>query len=215
MKQVSKKRTSALLLLDISMIAAELWALGSSWQEQGAKLFRYYTQNSNLLALIVCIICTVQGVRRLRGGKMPRWVRSLRYYSACCLTFTLLVAGFLLTPVDSGLSFSSFMLEGKYLWLHTLCPVIAVIQLFLQPGRRFHESHALRALLPTILYGAISLLLNAAGAYSGPYPFLRIREQAGYVTAVGCIAVLAVDYFAARVLAALSCIPTGKKMPEP
>ena len=116
MKQISKKRLATLLLLDLAMIAAELHALGTSWQAQGTKLFRYYTQDSNLLALGVCILCLVQGIRCLTGKRMPRWVRSLRYYSACCLLFTLLVAGFLLTPVDSDLSFFSFMLEGKYLF---------------------------------------------------------------------------------------------------
>lgn len=195
-----------MLALDIIIIIMETGSLLTSWAQSGAKLFRYYTQDSNILALIVSIICLAQNIACLkRGTKMPGWTRRLRYISACCLAVTLLVAGLLLSPMDEG-GFAAFMLEGKYLYLHTLCPIIMIVQLYLHAGPRMREKDALAALIPTIIYGVISLMLNAAGAYSGPYPFLRIREQEGYVTAVGCIAVLGVSYFAARVLAALTCL---------
>ena len=83
----------------------------------------------------------------------------------------------------------------------TSCSLEQLAQIFLEEGEGFCERHALLALVPTLVYGAISLLLNASGAYSGPYPFLRVLEQPGYATAVGCIAVLAVNYAAARLLA--------------
>lgn len=207
MKTGGRIRLVSLLILDILMIAMEVYALSVSWAESGWKLFRYYTQNSNILALNLCAICAVVEIRCLCGGRrLPRWTHSLRYYAACLLSVTLVVAGFFLAPTDPDLGFAGFMLEGKYLFLHTICPIVGIVQYLLHRGRRFREKHALRALIPTIIYGAISLWLNAAGAYSGPYPFLRVREQAGYVTAVGCIAVLGVAYALARLLAASSCI---------
>ena len=206
----SKLRRGLMLALDILLIIMEVYALGISWAESGAKLFRYYTQDSNVLALAVSVICLAQNLICLkRGCKMPGWTHRLRHLSASCLMLTLIVAGFFLVPTDESLSFASFMLQGKYLYLHTVCPLVMLAQLFLHVGPRLGEKHALRALLPTILYGAISLMMNARGVYSGPYPFLRIREQEGYVTAVGCIAVLGVNYFIARLLAALAS--RGKK----
>lgn len=212
MKNACRRRCIILLALDIAMISAEIYALGVSWAEQGVKMFRYYTQDSNLLALIVCIICGVEGLKCLCKGKiLPAWMRRLRYCCASCLMLTLLVSGLLLAPMDKDLGFSGFMLEGKYLYLHTICPAIGIVQLFVQPGPRFHERHALGALVPTVIYAAILLAINAAGVFSGPYPFLRIREQEGYVTAVGCIAVLGVAYASARILAALTCLGRKKR----
>ena len=75
------------------------------------------------------------------------------------------------------------------------------MQLYLCGGKAYGEMQALLAMVPTIVYGTISLILNACGVYSGPYPFLRVLEQPGYATAVGCIAVLGVNYVAARLLA--------------
>ena len=205
MKHVVRRRV--MLALDIVMIALEAYALAHSWAESGAKLFRYYTQNSNILAMIVSIICLAQNIACLgRKSRMPGWTKKLRYLAASCLMLTLVIAGFFLVPTDSDLSFSSFMLQGKYLYLHTLCPVLMLVQLFVHAGPRLREKHALLALIPTVIYGAVSLMMNAWGVYSGPYPFLRVRSQEGYVTTVGCIAVLGVNYFISRVLAALSCI---------
>ena len=206
MERTNKKRRLVMLALDALIIVLEIGSLTVSWAESGARLFRYYTQDSNILALIVSIICLVQNIACLkRGANMPGWTRRLRYISACCLAVTLLVAGLLLSPMDEG-GFVAFMLEGKYLSLHTLCPILMIAQLYLHAGPRMRERDALKALVPTIIYGVVSLMMNAAAVYSGPYPFLRIREQEGYVTAVGCIAVLGVSYFAARVLAALTCL---------
>lgn len=202
MKTAHRNRRLGVIALDLAMICMEVYALGVSLWESGGKMFRYYTQDSNLLALIVCIICAVQGIKSLVcGQKPPAWVRKLRYVSASCMSLTLLMAGTLLVPVEPGRTFYSFMLEGKYLYLHTLCPLVAILQFFLERGGCFGEGQALLALVPTVVYGAISLILNGCGVYSGPYPFLRVLEQPGYVTAVGCIAVLAINYTAARLLA--------------
>lgn len=183
-----------ILLMDLAIIIMEIFALGTSLAESGGRMFRYYTQNSNLLALIACVICLIG---ELRGRPKP----GLRYLSACCLGLTLVMAGTILVHVEPDTSFYGFMLEGKYLYLHTLCPLLVIAQLLLQRGPAYGERHALLALIPTCIYGAVSLVLNACGAYSGPYPFLRVLDQPGYATAVGCIAVLAVNYAAARLLA--------------
>lgn len=207
MNRGGKKRLCVLLILDALMIIMEIHALNISRMESGWKLFRYYTQNSNILVLAACLFCAAKEITCLfKDAKLPRWTRKLRYYAACCLALTLVIAGFFLAPTDPDLGFAGFMLEGKYLYLHTICPIMGMALFFLHPGMCFREKHALKALLPTLVYGAISLCLNAVGAYSGPYPFLRVREQAGYVTAVGCIAVLGVNYALSRSLAALSCI---------
>lgn len=205
MKRVQRARTAAMLLLDLLLIGMEIYALGLSWAESGAKMLRYYTQLSNLLALLTALICAFAAARALvQGRRMAAWTRRLRHLAASCMLFTLLASFCLLSRAEPGGDVRGFMLEGKYLYLHTLCPVLITAQLFAHPGPRLREKHALLALIPTLLYGGVSLLLNRLGAYSGPYPFLRVMEQPGYVTAVGCIAMLGVNYFCARLLAALS-----------
>lgn len=202
MKTSYRKHRLVMIALDFAMICMEIYALGVSLGESGGKMFRYYTQDSNLLALIVCIVCAAKGIKDLIcGQKSSVYLRRLRYICASCMSLTLVMAGTLLVSVEPGRTFYSFMLEGKYLYLHTICPLVAILQLFLEKGERYGEKHALLVLIPTVVYGAFSLTLNALGVYSGPYPFLRILEQPGYATAVGCIAVLAVNYASARILA--------------
>jgi len=211
MRKGSKGRLFAVLILDIAMIIMESHALGVSWQEHQGGMFRFYTQDSNVLAFICCLVCAVCGVKSLiRGVKIPAWTRHLRFYAASCMTLTLLVASCLLVPSDPNRTFASFMLEGKYLYLHTVCPLVMLALFYLHPGPQFREKHALLALVPTLIYGTILLSMNTGGAISGPYPFLRVREQAGYVTTAGCITVLAFAYTSARLLAVSSGI-AGKK----
>ena len=103
MKMILSRRRRAMLALDLILILMELYALTVSWMESGLKLFRYYTQDSNILALIACILCLAQNLSCIRrGAGMPGWTRKLRYMAASCLMMTLLVSAFLLTPVEGS-----------------------------------------------------------------------------------------------------------------
>ena len=211
-RKVDRLRLAPMLLLDILMVAVEIDALSHYWDKWGVKMFIYYTQDSNILALAVCVVCIFAGIIALiRGRRMPGWTRKLRLCAAGCLMLTMLVAAFVIVPVDKKRTMSNFMFSGKYLYLHTVCPLVMLVQLYLHPGPRLKEKHALAALIPTVIYGGILLNLIQKGVCKAPYQFLDVRGQEMYITVMGCIAVLAIAYAAVRIMAALTCIGRRSK----
>ena len=129
---------------------------------RGWKLLAYYTQLSNLVALVSSILF-------LALGSQVVW---LRYLAACMLAMTLAVTLFVLVPMGGG--FEKLMLQGIGLYHHTLCPLISIASYVL------FEPHAHPWAVPvvvTLAYGFTMLQLNYKGLYDGPYPFFRVGEQ--------------------------------------
>lgn len=207
-------RRTALLIADLVIIAWESRILLNIWQESGARMFRYYTQDSNILALGVCCICALFSLAALASGKAyaPRLTKSLRLMAASGLMITFLVAAFVLTPIESGLSvhrymqeFNDFMLSGNMLYLHTLCPLLLLFSfLFLEDASPLPCSRAFLILPPTIVYGVITLYCNIARTYRGPYPFFHVYEQPAYLTAVWMALIVLASYLISLSLLALN-----------
>ena len=129
---------------------------------RGWGLFAYYTQLSNLVALISSVAFLAFG-----ASAAP-----LRYLAACMLTMTFFVTVCILVPMGGG--FEKLMLSGVGLYHHMLVPITSIASYVLW------EPHAGTWLLPaliTLVYGVIMLGLNAKGVYDGPYPFFRVNEQ--------------------------------------
>ncbi|MBQ2956923.1 MAG: hypothetical protein IJE08_10725 [Clostridia bacterium] len=196
----ARVRMAVLLICDLIMILWESRALREIWQESGTRMFRYYTHDSNLLALLVCVFCAAAGLIALARGKtaMPRALKSLRLLAACGLMITFSVTAFVNIPIESGGSLQRYfhevesnMLRGNLLYLHTLCPLLLFFSfVFLEKGRPLPRTHALLILPPTVLYGAITLYKNISHAYGGPYPFFHVYEQPVYMTALWMLLIL-------------------------
>ena len=171
-------RILLLLAIDIAMVAMEWPVISRQWKTDGAWMLRFYTQSSNVLAMFVCAACAVrEAVCLVRGCALPGWSQLLRYVSACCLMVTMIVAACILVPMNPGESFRGFMLEGGLLYLHTVCPLVMLAGCLIAGGKPLGAQHALIAVLPTLAYGIITLVMNAKRIYSGPYFFFRIYQQ--------------------------------------
>ncbi len=134
----TKIRVWALVLLciDIAVAMMEYKVLRSEWFSSGTRLFRYYTQNSNVWAFYAASACAVGDLVSLgRGRAIPGWLRALRYVSVCCLMVTLIVPVTVLVPSGTSGSLRSFMLEGRLLYLHTLCPLAMLLGWFVAWGK--------------------------------------------------------------------------------
>lgn len=198
-------RTALLLLIDLAMVALEWRALSGAWRDSGVRMLRYYTQDSNLLAMAVCGVCLAGEVGCLiRNRPLQEWMRIARYISACCLMVTFLVAALVLAPMEPGETLRSIMLKGNLLYLHTVCPLMMLLSAMLHRGKRLTAKHALCALAPTVIYGAVSIAMNVRGAYSGPYPFLRVTRQPVYTSALWCVVIFGGNYAVARLIGRLS-----------
>ena len=186
------------LAADLAMVILEARSLWNIWEDSGKKMFIYYTQDSNLLAMAVCavsVICTLVCV--LMGmDKRPMWIRRLKHIAASCLAVTLIVEMCVLVPMncrrlsDFFREFRYGMLYGEMLYMHTLCPLLMIFSfLFLEPGKRMRGNVHI-ALIPTVIYGGVSLYMNYIRAYMGPYPFLYIYIQPVYMTVVWVIVII-------------------------
>lgn len=201
MSTAGKNRCRLLLLLlaEASMILLESCVLWDCWKSSGTSMFRYYTQDSNILALIATLVSVPLTLRALfSGNSRPAWLKSLRLVAVSGLMLTFLVSAFVLTPINSGASlkrysmeFQSMMLKPPILYLHTLCPLLMCFTfLFLESSLVLPCFHSLFILPPTILYGAVTLYKNYTFAYIGPYPFFHVYRQPTHMTILWCALIL-------------------------
>lgn len=146
------------------------------------RIFMYYTEDSNILGGLASLLYAVYAVPALCGGKneVPAWVRLFRFASTCCLTLTLLVVLFVLAPVSG---FAAMLLNGHLLYMHLLCPLLAILSfLLLEDGSFLKKKHILYAVIPTLIYAMIAAVLNLLRIWYGPYAFLHLYEQSVFVS---------------------------------
>lgn len=161
-------------------------------------MLRFYTQDSNLLALAACLICVVgQGIAlKKKRYEMPLWIQTIKYIATCCLTLTLLVVLFVLIPMSGMQSFTMMMFHGSMLYHHFLCPVLAILSfLLLERTPKMQKKHTFYAMIPTGIYAVVTIILNILKVEEGPYSFLRVYEQPVYISIIWCVVILGGAYF--------------------
>lgn len=168
------------LAIDIAIVAMES-KVYFPWS--GPMHLRFYTNSSNVLAMIVCAICAVTGaVCLIFGLDLPRWAQVLKYVSSCCLMVTFIIAACVLVPLDPGATFKGFMLTGGNLFVHTLCPLLLLASYMLSGGEPLGVKHAAIAIIPTVIYGTVTIVMICRHVYAAPYFFFRVNQQPWYET---------------------------------
>ena len=196
---VNQKRQIAALTANLAIIILEILGFRISIQRSGISLFQYYTQDSNILALIASIFCAGYSIRSLRhGGVLPLWVKVLKYMAVSCLMVTLVVVLTILAPTTGENGFKVMFFHHSMLYHHLLCPVLALLSfIFLDTDPPLTRKHIRYALLPTLLYAVVVIILNVLKVLDGPYPFLRIYGQPAYMSALWCLLILGGAYLLA------------------
>ena len=180
------------------IVIFEIIALILSLTAQGVENFMFYTQDSNYLAMAVSLLFCVYAVRELRGkGRCPAWIHILRYIAVSCLMLTFFVVLFILMPAMGENAF--FMLYGgSMLYQHTLCPILAVVSFFaLEMEHELPKTAIAKAMIPTLLYAVVAILLNLCRVIEGPYFFLMVYAQPWRLSVVLCMLVLGIAGFLA------------------
>lgn len=202
-KQKNLLRLKLAILVNAVIVVLELVGHITSALEIGFGMLQYYTQDSNLLGLFAAAIWLVYAIVALKAGTdtVPHWVMLLKYMAACCMTVTLLVVLFVLGPNPDMGGLRSLLLDGTMLYHHFLCPVLAILSfLFLERAPELQKRHTLDALLPTLAYALVTVLLNVARVMEGPYPFLLVYEQPTWLSIVWCAVILGGAYGVAWLL---------------
>lgn len=169
--------------------------------------FQYYTQLSNLFLLVTSIMNIVYAIKVLTGKRksIPRIVNVLSYSAICTTTVTLLVVLFVLSWMVGDLVW--ILTSGSMIFTHTLCPILAIVMFIFFAPERLKKSDALLALMPTIAYAIVAMIMNIARLWYGPYPFLLVYEQPIWASIAWSFGILMGAYGIARAL----LIPNLKK----
>ena len=164
---------------NIAVICFEAIGLGISIPRRHWQVLAYYTQLSNIAALI-------SSVAFIGWGEVYP-VTVLRYISTCMLTMTFLITLFVLVPMGGG--FKRLMLSGNGLYHHTICPAISVASYILLEQ---HTSPWIIPVIITFIYGVVMLLMNYYRKFDGPYPFFRVHNQSRTATFIWMVVLIAV-----------------------
>ena len=181
------KKEKILFLLHFILLLLECIVVLDAFMDEGLRTLRFYTTDSNLLCGIASALYLWT---YFRGGNVKGseagLLALLRFIATSCLLVTFTVVLLVLGP-ENG--FAHEFLDGTRLFSHLLCPFLSLL-LFLFGDERASFSYISRALFATLLYAVPMILLNAVGVVSGPYSFLKIREQSAQATVFWIVVIL-------------------------
>lgn len=203
----SKERTMLTIatVVNIAIIVMEIIGLILCINRMGNEMFIYYTTNSNVFTLITSGLFAIFSIKALKQGDMniiPKWTRVLKLMSTCCLTITFIIVITVLAPVHEG-GYMHMLFEDELLYYHLLCPVLSIISfIFLENNGSLNTKNCLMAVLPTLVYAIISVILNIFRVIYGPYPFLHIYEQDVLTSVIWFVAIVGSSFV-------ISCILMG------
>lgn len=66
--------------------------------------------------------------------------------------------------------------------------------MFLEEGGKPGKKLKRLAIIPTILYAVVLIILNAVGAVVGPYPFLMVRNQPIWASILWFVLIVGMGY---------------------
>ncbi len=111
-------------------------------------LLRFFTVLSNLLCALAALAVVVC---RLGFGTLPYAVGVFKYVATAAVSVTLLTVVCFLGPTLGY----KLMFTGPDLWLHLVCPLLAVVSLLLWDKPELPFGAVFLGALPVALYGAV------------------------------------------------------------
>ena len=188
------KKEKALFLGHFILLLLELLVVLHAFSEEGWRTLRFYTTDSNLLCGIASLLYMIKSFPQLNGegkGVVSRYFKKkqktgvflaeekaslitlLRFISTASLMVTFVVVLLVLGP-ENG--YAHEFLGGMRFYSHLICPFLSLF-LFVTGEEPVPKKWIPYALYATLLYAIPLIILNATGQVSGPYSFLKIREQ--------------------------------------
>ena len=162
---MSKRKIA--LILNIIIVVLEVLAFGYTILNSHKIQVEYYTNDSNIIALVSSLLFIIL------YRKKKEFVKDLRFLSTIILTITFLVVIFILSPMYN-FNYKLLMFTDTFLVFHTICPILSFISyVFFEEGSK----HKYLGLIFTIVYALILITLNILDLVVGPYPFLEVKKQ--------------------------------------
>lgn len=208
------KKMQLSIFANIALVLLELIVFNVEYQADGNNIFIYYTNDSNLLALVSGILYLLFGMvavsrNRTQGiisswmvkkytGMIPMAVRLLRFTATSCLMVTFMVVLTVLGP-EKGYH-HEFLEETRFI-THFMGPMISFGSFcFLENEVRLPKYAPKIVLGVTALYAVVLIILNVTGKVYGPYSFLHVLEHPIYVSVFWSIVIIGGAYVIAAMI---------------
>ena len=137
------------ILVNIATAAAAVAAVAAHGRKKPLRIvLRYFTVLSNLLCAAASLAVAVSRL----CGEVPDAVLVLKFISTVSVSVTLLTVMFFLGPAIYGFR---PLLTGPDLWLHLVCPVLAIVSVLLWDKPEASFGIVWLGMLPVLLYGAV------------------------------------------------------------
>ena len=191
-----KKRIVFAILFNFVILCFEVFALIECIKLKGILTFTYYTTTSNFLALIVSLLfCIVAPICLIKNKTLPTWLSLFRFTSTVCLCITFIISLFIIVPLYPNL-LNYMILQNPGIFQHLICPLLSLFS-FLAFEKHSHlpQKALTIALIPTLSYGAINLVLNILKITAGPYPFFYLFVVPWYVPVLCITAIILISIF--------------------
>lgn len=127
----------------------------------GVRTFKYFTNDSNILMALTSIgiiVCDILMLLKERED-IDQLALLLKQVGTVAATVTFLTVMFFLGPTQGY----GIMLAGKNLYLHLICPVLAILSyVFTEYTQNKKENmfvYSVYGIIPTFLYGIVYLIM--------------------------------------------------------
>ena len=207
----AEKRKLWDIVLNIVVILFSLWGILSAvfnildcdkdhWN-WGWKVFKYYTNDSNMLGSLACLLIAVYHIRYFKEDKpLPIGLIYFKLIGASSMLFT-----FFTVVATMGNVFTFWALFGfpSTLFLHTLSPLLCTFTFLFFDDSHLKKRFATISFVPILVYSfawVIALLiLNLPKEVEldnnvYPYFFLAIHNQPWYISALWIVGLSCLHY---------------------
>ena len=163
MKQ-SKNYLWVLIAIQVVIIVCTVWSVGAMvlWRGEGnmaiggARAFRYFTVDSNILAAIASAVLLPQLVKAAKAGnpQLSRGASMLYHAGATSVAITFFTVLFFLGPTMGYAA----MFVGNNFFMHGSTPVLAMVSSIILLARitpRLTFKQSLAGWIPVVIYGAV------------------------------------------------------------
>src|SRR5574344_1043503 len=160
------KRRVFSLAINSLIVAIECYVLSNSYfgycacKGQGNLMFRFFTEDSNLLLGLSCLLYAL--LTLIKKGT-PSWVRWLRYVATGAISTTFFVVFFFLAPA-TGILYGSYWLMWSWpnaTSTHFVCPVLSVVSFLLFEEKAEFSSVWKRACLTLLTVGPYAVVVGS------------------------------------------------------
>jgi hypothetical protein len=207
-----KKRYGWALGINVLICLTTVWILingyfGFIGKGQGPLMFRYFTEDSNLLLGIACFLSAICEIRYLASGQeTPSFFVYFKFVATVGVTTTFLVVLLYLIPgVFIRYGTNGFVMWGwpNMLFSHLFNPVLAFVSfVLLETEPSLSKKFTWVCTIPPILYAVIVGCFASLHLFGvdNVYGFMDATANAWWVTPIACVLIIGGTYLSGALI---------------